>query len=442
MHSVISQGRVEEIVLSAPRERRLLVEEAAGLGKHRKRRRRAQLKLERTQDNLDRALDVEREARSRLRPLKRQAQAADIHVRLEREAAELRARLLASELRGQDTELAAAEREAGGAREARAQLDTRLADVNRRRTEIEERLAERDRERTEAWGRLTAVRAAHERLTARAEALAARRGERHRPGPPPGGARRARRGARNGRRRGRERRSVGVGLDRIAEALELAGAALAEARGASSDGDRNAGVARVRAAAERAAQMARRVEDLLGSRRQDSLADRVERQATLLAALAGLCEAAAEARDAAGDRTAALERRMLGHGGDDDVTEALRSCSREEAELQAKLRAAGEAVTTAEVAVAHLGDRRAETAAELQRLAAVLGREIEPGAASLDDAEREQIDLKLERLARRREQLGPVNPLAEQEYEEALAHVESLESQRTDLETALAEPSR
>jgi len=60
MHSVISQGRVEEIVLSKPRERRLLVEEAAGLGKHRKRRRRAQLKLDRTQENLDRALDVER----------------------------------------------------------------------------------------------------------------------------------------------------------------------------------------------------------------------------------------------------------------------------------------------------------------------------------------------------------------------------------------------
>src|SRR5205807_2436677 len=45
MHSVISQGRVESIVTSKPRERRLLIEEAAGLGKHRKRRRRAQLKL-------------------------------------------------------------------------------------------------------------------------------------------------------------------------------------------------------------------------------------------------------------------------------------------------------------------------------------------------------------------------------------------------------------
>src|SRR5918999_1092696 len=40
MHSVVSQGKVEQIVLSRPRDRRLLIEEAAGLGKHRKRRRR------------------------------------------------------------------------------------------------------------------------------------------------------------------------------------------------------------------------------------------------------------------------------------------------------------------------------------------------------------------------------------------------------------------
>src|SRR5215207_1122508 len=99
MHSVISQGRVEAIVNSKPRERRMLIEEAAGLGKHRKRRRRAQLKLERTKENLDRALDIEREARSRLRPLKAQAEAAERHARLAREEAELRSQLLASELR-------------------------------------------------------------------------------------------------------------------------------------------------------------------------------------------------------------------------------------------------------------------------------------------------------------------------------------------------------
>src|ERR687889_859725 len=44
MHSIVSQGRVEAIVTSKPRDRRMLIEEAAGLGKHRKRRRRAQLK--------------------------------------------------------------------------------------------------------------------------------------------------------------------------------------------------------------------------------------------------------------------------------------------------------------------------------------------------------------------------------------------------------------
>src|SRR5438067_7409233 len=109
MHSVISQGRVESLVTSKPRDRRLLIEEAAGLGKHRKRRRRAHLKLERTQDNLDRALDVEREARSRLRPLKRQAEAAELHARLERQSLEARWELVRDELRAHGQALAEAE---------------------------------------------------------------------------------------------------------------------------------------------------------------------------------------------------------------------------------------------------------------------------------------------------------------------------------------------
>jgi chromosome segregation ATPase len=440
MHSVISQGRVEEIVLSAPRDRRLLVEEAAGLGKHRKRRRRAQLKLERTRDNLDRALDVEREARKSLRPLKRQAEAADIHARLEREAAELRARLLAAQLHGHDAELAAAERTAGAAREARAELDAKLAEVGKRRASIEEQLAARESERTEAWGRLTAVRAAHERISVRAEALASRRGELLR------GLerRRAALGAlaeelaeATGARAGDDPASAGI--ERVGESLRAAIAALDRARAAGADGERGAELAKVREAADRAAQMARRIEDMLGSRAQDSLSQRLEREAELVGALGELCEAAADARDAAGERAAALEQRMLGESGEDAVTDRLRDCSREEAELQTRLRGAGEQVTEAEVSVAHLGDRRAEAAAELERIAATLGRELSAAAQALGEEERLEIEVKLERLGRRREQLGPVNPLAEREYEQARAHVDSLETQRADLETALAE---
>ena len=46
MHSVISQGKVEALLNSTPAARRALVEEAAGLGRFKKRRERAQLKLE------------------------------------------------------------------------------------------------------------------------------------------------------------------------------------------------------------------------------------------------------------------------------------------------------------------------------------------------------------------------------------------------------------
>ena len=436
MHSVISQGRVEEIVHSKPRDRRLLVEEAAGLGKHRKRRRRAQLKLERTQDNLDRALDVEREARSRLRPLKRQADAADIHARIERDADELRARLLSSELGAHGAGLAEAEARAAKAREARGKLDEELTTVNARRTAAEERLAARDRERTEAWGRLTSVRAAHERLTVRAEALAATR---------------TRMAAELDRRRaalgalaeaandGDRATAIEAGIGRIGSALAEAVASHEDAQRVSDPARRAGHIGVVRDAADRAAGEARRVESALDQGRQDTLRGEVEKRAALIASLGGLCEAVADVRDAAGERAAALESGMLGQAEGDDVAEELRACSKLEAELQTRLRTIAEEVTSAEVEAAHLGDRRDEAATELGRIAERLGREIGPAPSPVGEAEREEIDAKLARLARRREQLGPVNPLAEREYSEALAHVNELEEQRADLESALAE---
>src|SRR5262245_58393822 len=168
-HSVVSQGRVEAIVTSKPRDRRLLIEEAAGLGKHRKRRRRAQLKLERTQDNLDRALDVEREARSRLRPLKRQAEAAELHERLERQTSEARWELARDAVRGRRAELAAAEAAAAAARTARDEAQAALGEVVARREEAEEALARRTERRETLARRVFAARGALERIELRHE---------------------------------------------------------------------------------------------------------------------------------------------------------------------------------------------------------------------------------------------------------------------------------
>src|SRR5205823_9969113 len=59
LRSVISQGRVETVLNSKPEERRGLVEEAAGLGRFKLRRHRAELKLSRVAVQVERARDLE-----------------------------------------------------------------------------------------------------------------------------------------------------------------------------------------------------------------------------------------------------------------------------------------------------------------------------------------------------------------------------------------------
>ena len=160
----------------------------------------------------------------------------------------------------------------------------------------------------------------------------------------------------------------------------------------------------------------------------------------MLEALGELVDAAAGTRDALGSRVSVMERNLLGgEQASDDVTEQLRACSRRDAELQAEMRVASEAVTQAEVGATQERDRRAEAAAELGRIGERLGEELGPATEALGQEEREEIERKLERLQRRRDQLGPVNPLAKDEYAEALAHVTELETTREDLETAMSE---
>ncbi|MGA3360638.1 MAG: AAA family ATPase [Solirubrobacteraceae bacterium] len=168
-HSVISQGRVEAIVTSKPRDRRLLIEEAAGLGKHRKRRRRAQLKLERVEENLDRALDVEREARGRLRPLKRQAEAAELHERLERQTLEARWAITREDLRVRRERLAQGEATVARVRATRAALEGQIEQVAAQREQAEQALAQRSERHDAIAGRAFAARSARERIAMRLE---------------------------------------------------------------------------------------------------------------------------------------------------------------------------------------------------------------------------------------------------------------------------------
>ncbi|MGZ5411694.1 MAG: chromosome segregation SMC family protein [Solirubrobacterales bacterium] len=721
MHSVISQGKVEQIVNSKPRDRRMLIEEAAGLGKHRKRRHRAQLKLERTRDNLDRALDVEREARARLRPLKRQAEAAERTAKLVCQEEELSAELVATELRAQQNALAGSEAELAKLRERRDQVEAELAKVRERRAEIEERVASGEDERRAQAQRLAEARGAVERLRARIESVesaerelrgglgerqlrltelddepeavtasaeriaeleaelqtlktaagepdaeleqlraqataaaeargqaqevmaplvdaaqagadklervtraremaraesekaaqrlaslqgelaaveaklaraamegddevlaglietgpgieralsaalgehlraivvgsvaegverigsaegASRalvtRGEGAEPSPPVEGARRLldlvkaegaagevasrlladawivdtltelpddftgiavtvdgeaydgslgelrsvpREGtdpalaARSQReelvsrvdQRERTVERAQGDLDRAEAALTAARAerdetdlALREARRALDEAteearraswladkraEREQGPTTLRRAqldAELAAERrhAQAAERLAAARRAEGerLRRRIETETETLPALAAAREALARVLERVERRADAIGAPGAEHGG--EVAQELRECSKLEFELGGRMRQVSEALTTAEVGTAQLRDRRDESRAELERLAASLDRELGPAEAPLGEAEREEIGAKLERLTRRREQIGPVNPLAAREYEEASEHVRELTEQRKDLEQALTE---
>ncbi|NBO06309.1 MAG: chromosome segregation protein SMC, partial [Actinobacteria bacterium] len=86
-HVIVSQGQIDAVLNARPEDRRAIIEEASGVLKHRKRKEKAERRLESTEANLLRAQDLLREVRRQLKPLERQADAARRHGTL---AAELR----------------------------------------------------------------------------------------------------------------------------------------------------------------------------------------------------------------------------------------------------------------------------------------------------------------------------------------------------------------
>src|SRR5438552_7768847 len=175
--SVISQGKVEEILASKPEERRVLLEDAAGLGKFKQRRHRAELKLARVQIQVERARDLEAEVKARLRPLALQASAAKRAEKLRGEIAGLRARLAQLDLAAVEERMSEIEERRSAAGLARRRVEERLEALLEERNRVEEELAGAAGRGEGATSALYRLRSASERLELRHEAateLAAR----------------------------------------------------------------------------------------------------------------------------------------------------------------------------------------------------------------------------------------------------------------------------
>lgn len=97
--SIISQGKLDEILMSRPEDRRALFEEAAGISKHKRRKERAQRRIDSMNEHLKDALRLQRDLNRQLRPLERQVEQARLHGELTRRADELEILLAVDDLR-------------------------------------------------------------------------------------------------------------------------------------------------------------------------------------------------------------------------------------------------------------------------------------------------------------------------------------------------------
>ena len=531
MHSIISQGKVEAILASRPAERRALIEEAAGLGRFKARRHRAELKLARVAVEVERARDVEAEVRKRLRPLALQATAAERAQKLGLELARLHARIAQLDLAGLEERLAELEERRNAASAGRREVDERLAALLAERGQAEEELADAAGAREQALQALYRLRSAAERVGLRRESAETRlrqlrdrlarprrlldervRAEREaladetrlleerlraldqtlaeREGLPPA----ARALAEDGERIALSLLDVEPGRERaVAAALGRSASALVrdDAAGALEllERARDAGLGSLVVLVGRdPAQLVARIpvvpkEELLASpvaavtpegfgfdpergelwfAGETAEALLLELQARRRALAARLDELRARLdspipdsaysleQDPFASRSADLAERLVraldvsvaaleaplraavdaGAGCSGELGAELRRLGAAEVELRQELGAAAEAVSSVEIEAARLGAEDDEARRRFERANAD-----EP--AEGDD--REQLAATVERLERRREALGQVNPLAHEEYEAEKGRLEELVAQRADLEASLAE---
>src|SRR6188472_4218008 len=141
-HVIVSQGQIDAVLNARPEERRAIVEEAAGVLKYRKRKEKAERRLDATEATLVRVQDLLREVRRQLRPLERQAEAARRHDELIGELTALRIHVAGRELAALRTTLGA--------------LVGTKVDAAAREHELKGRLAMLDAEVANAGAELTA----------------------------------------------------------------------------------------------------------------------------------------------------------------------------------------------------------------------------------------------------------------------------------------------
>jgi chromosome segregation protein len=141
-YTIVEQGRIAEIVSARPDERRVIIEEAAGIGKYKARRREAESKIQSTEQNLLRVNDVLAEIRRQIGSIERQARKAARYKRFRESLRVLDLSLAADDHADLLAAIEDAERKLRALRDESTRLESRLAErelaIQERRLELSE----------------------------------------------------------------------------------------------------------------------------------------------------------------------------------------------------------------------------------------------------------------------------------------------------------------
>ena len=137
MHVIVGQGQLDDILHAGPEARRALIEEAAGVLKHRKRKEKALRKLEAMQANLTRLVDLTAELSRQLKPLGRQAELARKAAVIQAELRDARLRLLADDYVTLAADLQRDEADEAAVLARRAVLEREVAQARAKETELD-----------------------------------------------------------------------------------------------------------------------------------------------------------------------------------------------------------------------------------------------------------------------------------------------------------------
>ena len=138
MHVIVGQGQLDDILHAGPEARRALIEEAAGVLKHRKRKEKALRKLEAMQANLTRLVDLTAELSRRLKPLGRQAEVARKAAVIQAELRDARLRLLADDYVTLAADLQRDEADEAAVLARRSVLEQELAQARAKENELDQ----------------------------------------------------------------------------------------------------------------------------------------------------------------------------------------------------------------------------------------------------------------------------------------------------------------